>query len=189
MNFNNTDVTQYSVLLSQYCPYYYCNQSEKIVSIESDADSQCLFNRGGRLCGGCRENYSLAIGSSRCIPCSNNNNLALLIFFVAAGFLLVLFIYSFNLTVTQGWINGLIFYANIIWTYQNILLPEQVASNSAFLIMLRTIIAWINLDFGIQTCFFIGLNAYWKTWMQYIFHSISGALWQQSFFVLGIQLS
>ena len=170
IEFNNTDVTQYSILLSQYCPYYYCNQSEKTVSIESDADSQCLFNRGGRLCGDCRENYSLAIGSSRCIPCSdNNNNLVLLVFFVAAGFLLVLLIYAFDLTVTQGWINGLIFYANIIWTYQNILLTEQVESNSALIIMLRTIIAWINLDFGIQTCFFIGLNAYWKTWMQYTF--------------------
>ena len=116
-----------------------------------------------------RENYSLAIGSSNCIPCSNNN-LALLIFFAAAGFLLVFFFHVFNLTIAQGMINGLIFYANIIWTYEGILLPKQVETlSNGFLVFLRTIIAWINLDFGIQTCFFIGLNAYWKTWMQYIF--------------------
>ena len=170
IEFNSTDVTQYSIFLGQYCPYDYCNQSEKVVNIESDANSQCLFNRGGRLCGGCRENYSLAVGSSRCIPCSNNNNLALLVFFVAAGFLLVFFIHAFNLTVTQGWINGFVFYANILWAYQSILLPKQVESHDgAFLIFVRTIIAWINLDFGIETCFFVGLNAYWKTWMQYVF--------------------
>ena len=29
--------------------------------------------------------------------------------------------------------------------------------------------AWLNLDFGIQTCFVIGLNAFWKTWLQYLF--------------------
>ena len=53
IEFNDTNVTQYTIFLAQYCPYDYCNQSEKAVSIESDADSQCLFNREGKLCGGC----------------------------------------------------------------------------------------------------------------------------------------
>ena len=65
-------------------------------------------------------------------------------------------------------INGLIFYANIVWTYQSILFPHQVESNPV-LKFLRTFIAWINLDFGIQICFFEGLNAFLKTWLQYIF--------------------
>ena len=29
--------------------------------------------------------------------------------------------------------------------------------------------SWLNLDFGIQTCFINGLNAFWKTWLQYLF--------------------
>ena len=29
--------------------------------------------------------------------------------------------------------------------------------------------AWLNLDFGIQTCFVTGLDAFWKTWLQYLF--------------------
>ena len=66
------------------------------------------------LCGGCRDGFSLAIGSSRCIPCSNNSYLALLIFFSAAGFLLVFLIsVLIDLTVSCGMINGLILYANI----------------------------------------------------------------------------
>ena len=89
--------------------------SNKPYDLQDDPDSQCAFHRAGRLCGGCKKNYSLAIASSHCIHCPNNNNLSLLIFFAAAGILLVLFISALNLTVTQGLINGFIFYANIVW--------------------------------------------------------------------------
>ena len=161
--------TNQGITFAYYCPMDYCNSSKELsVDLEDDSDTQCAFNRAGTLCGGCRDNYSLAIGSSHCIHCPNNNNLALLIFFAAAGFLLVFFISVFNLTVTQGMINGLIFYANIVWAYQDVLFTRQVET-SKFFIFLKTFIAWLNLDFGIQTCFIDGLNTYWKTWLQYIF--------------------
>lgn len=174
------NVTEYIIYLAQYCPFDYCNSSKKVVNLQNDTDAQCLFSHAGRLCGGCKENYSLAIGSSHCILCPQNNiNLLLLTFFAAAGILLVFFISVFNLTVTQGKINGLILYANIILTYQSILFPKQVESNPA-LAFLRVFIAWLNLDFGIQVCFFKGLNAFWKTWLQYLFPfytwSIAGAI-------------
>ena len=160
--------TDSTVFIAQYCPFDYCNTSTKTVNFQYDSDTQCTFNRAGKLCGGCKKNYSLAIGSSHCIHCPNNNNLALLIFFAIAGFLLVCFIGAFNFTVTQGMINSLIFYANIIWIYQSILFSQQVKSNY-FLVFLRILIAWVNLDLGIQTCFVTRLNAYWKTWLQYLF--------------------
>ena len=97
-----------------HCPFSYCKPCEKDINLHSP-DDQCAFNRAGVLCGGCAKNYSLAIGFSNC---PNNNNLALLIFFVVAGILLVLIVVALNLTVTQGIINGLIFYVNIIWAYQ-----------------------------------------------------------------------
>ena len=86
--------------------------------MEIDPDAQCVFNHAGVLCGGCKENYSLAIGSSRCIKCSSNSYVALFIVFAAAGLLLVIFIFSLNLTISQGLINGLVFYANIVWDYK-----------------------------------------------------------------------
>ena len=156
------------IVYSQYCPFNYCDGKSQQVDLKDDSDIQCAFNRAGRLCGGCKDNYSLAIGSSHCIHCPNNNNLALLIFFAAAGFLLVVFISVFNLTVTQGMINGLIFYANIVWVYQCIFFPEEQKLNS-LLVFLKTFIAWVNLDFGIETCFVNGLTAFWKTWLQFIF--------------------
>ena len=156
------------ITYSKQCPLDYCDRNGlKEIILRKEPDIQCRFNRADRLCGGCRENYSLAIGSSHCIHCPNNNNLALLVFFAAAGFLLVFFLTAFNLTVTQGMINGLIFYANIVWTYQRVFFPPTEVN--VVVTILKTIIAWINLDFGIETCFVNGLTAFWKTWLQFIF--------------------
>ena len=166
------NVTEAGVLYGKYCPFNYCNAKNQQIDLKDDSDSQCAFNRAGRLCGGCKEGYSLAIGSSHCIRCPKNNNLALLIFFAAAGLLLVFFISAFNLTVTQGMINGLIFYANVLWAHQGLLFPQQTGANGVALTLMatgRTFIAWLNLDFGIQICFFNGLTAFWKTWLQYLF--------------------
>ena len=109
-----------ALLFSTHSPFSYCEPDGKHINL-SNPDSQCTSNHAGILCSGCKINYSLTIGSSRCIHCPNSNNLALLIFFAVAGVLVVLVIAGLNLTVTQGMINGLIFYANIVWAYQNIL--------------------------------------------------------------------
>ena len=82
--------------------------------------------------------------------------------------MLVFFIGVLNVTVTEGKINGLIFYANIVWTYKDIFFT-QVGGKNAVMIFLKTFIAWLNLDFEIETCFVKGLTAFWKTWLQYIF--------------------
>ena len=34
---------------------------------------------------------------------------------------------------------------------------------------LSVFIAWLNLDFGIETCFYNGLDAYTNTWLQFVF--------------------
>ena len=88
--------------------------------------------------------------------------MALLLAFAAAGVLLVFFILALNLTVTQGLINGVIFYANIVWAYKIVLLPLERQENH-WLVFLQIFLAWLNLDIEIESCFFVGLNAYWKT--------------------------
>ena len=168
------------LLFSTHCPFSYCKPNGQQINL-GNPDSQCALNRAGILCSSCKANYSLAIGSSHCIHCPNNNNLALLIFFAVAGVLLVLIIAVLNLTVTQGMINGLIFYANLIWAYQSILLPSDFGRE---LIIHKTFIAWLNLDFGIETCFFRGMNAYSKAWLQFVFPFYTAGL-----FLLGIRYS
>ena len=133
-----------------------------------DPSKQCAFNRTGVLCGACMGNLSLAIGSSRCIKCPNNHNVALLLAFAAGGVFLVLFILALNPTVTQGFINRVIFYANIVWVYKIVLLPIEMQENN-WLFFLQIFVVGLNLDFGIESCFFAGLDVYWKTWLQFLF--------------------
>ena len=156
------------IMYNRFCPLLYCKSGNKTVNIGDDPSKQCASNRTGILCGACKDSFSLAIGSSRCIECPNSHNVALLLAFAAAGVLLVFFILALNLTATQGLINGIIFYANIVWAYKIILFPADIEANYLF-IFLRVFIAWFNLDFGIETCFFAGLDAYWKTWLQFLF--------------------
>ena len=158
------------IICNEFCPVDYCTFTSTWIDIANNPDTQCAHNRAGRLCGGCKENYSIAIGSSRCIYCPNSNNLALLLFFLLAGVLLVLFITALNFTVTQNAISGLIFYANIVWIYRNIFFPKsQETNHTPLLVFLKTFIAWMNLDFGIETCFIQGLTAFWKQWLQFVF--------------------
>ena len=162
-----------SFVFNQYCPYDYCSPDNISIDLRSP-DSQCAHNHSGVLCGGCKDNHSLALGSSRCLPC-NNHNISLLTVFILAGIILVLFIKALDLTVARGTINGLIFFANIVWTNKSILFPTPEPSLFVFHI-LQTFIAWLNLDLGIETCFFDGLDAYWKTWIQFYFQFMSGPL-------------
>ena len=156
-----------SILVSNYCPFNYCKK--KTVSLNISApDEQCDLNHSGILCGACLTNLSLAIGSSRCLNCPDNYRTLLLIAFAAAGIVLVLFIKILDLTVTTGTLNGLLLYSNIIWANQSILFPEE-SETSHLLKFLKTFIAWLNLDLGIETCFIQYLDGYWKTWLQFVF--------------------
>lgn len=60
---------------------------------------------------------------------------------------LVLFVKLLDLTVADGFINGLVFYCNIVWINKDILLPSNRAGTG----FLRVFLAWFNLDVGITT--------------------------------------
>ncbi len=167
---NNSNSSVISVYSS--CPFDYCNYNALDVEL-TNPDSQCALNHSGVLCGGCAEGLSLALGSHRCMDCSNNGNIAWLLLFIVGGIVLVLFIKILDLTVSQGTINGLIFYANVVWINQGIFFPNLNGHNNEFLsklfVIMKGFIAWLNLDFGIEICFFDGFDAYWKTWLQFAY--------------------
>ena len=98
------DATNTTSSYSKQCPLVYCNPDYLQVNLSNvdGADVQCLHHRSGVLCGGCRKNYSLAIGSSNCLADCSNRYLSLLAVFAVAGVLLVLAIKYLNLTVTSG---------------------------------------------------------------------------------------
>ena len=155
-----------SITMQKRCPFDYCFTHLTGVDLRYP-DTQCAMNHAGILCGACKKGFSLALGTNICLSCSGNKNLGLLLFFVLAGVLLVVFIKILNMTISQGTINGLVFYANVAWAYQNIFFPKNI-SNTWFSLM-RVFIAWLNLDFGIKTCFVDGLTGYVKIWLQFAF--------------------
>ena len=164
------------VIVHEHCPFGYCKQDPVNVDL-TNPDTQCAYNRSGTLCGACKPNFSLGLGGSQCLPNCLNKYLSLLIPFALAGFALVFFIKILNLTVSQGTINGLIFYANIVTANRSVFFPAQ---HNKFLSFLFVFISWLNLDLGIETCFIEGLDGYWKTWLQFVFPfyvwAIAGAI-------------
>ena len=66
-----------------------------------------------------------------------------------------------NLTVTNGAINGFVFYVNIISINTSVFFSEFTPS--------YTVISLANLDLGIQACFYNGMDDYAKMWLQLTF--------------------
>ena len=149
------------LILHPFCPYDYCI-FQTVVFPLNNSDTQCAFDRSGLLCGACKKGYSLVLGTSQCKHCTNGY-LALLFPFALMGLALVFFLFVCQLTVASGTLSGLVFYANIVRVNRTIFLP--VESTNAFSVF----IAWLNLDFGIQVCFYNGMDAYSKTWLQFVF--------------------
>ena len=143
------------------CPLNYCSKERKDINLYNP-DEQCNSNRSGLLCGSCEKGFSFILGSSQCKKC-NNKYLALLIPFALAGVALVILLFVLNLTVTTGTLHGLIFYANIVAANYQIFFPPNIN------ILAGIFIAWLNLDLGIETCFYHGMDAYSKLWLQFVF--------------------
>jgi len=123
------------------------------------------MNHSGILCGGCKANLSMVFGSSRCLQCSHWW-LLLIPVFALAGIILVFLLTTLNLTVSIGVINGLIFYANITRANMAVFFPP---TNNTAVLVLSVFIAWLNLDIGVDVCFYHGLDMFAKTLLQLVF--------------------
>ena len=143
------------------CPFDYCQLSDTISL--SHPDQQCSNNHSGVICGGCQDNHSIALGSSKCLKCASSYAFAWLIpVFAVAGLALVALQWVCNMTTAHGTLNGLIFYANVVSIN-----GLTSLNNCSIHLILSVFIAWVNLDFGVETCFYSGMNTYQKTWLQF----------------------
>ena len=151
------------LIVHEHCPFDYCRPDSFDLDLE-DPDEQCAFNHSGILCGACQHNLSHVYGTSACRECSSLWALLWVPLIALAGIALVVLLVVLNLTVSVGTINGLIFYANIVRANHATFFPPDTTNS-----FLSWFIAWINLDLGIETCFYNGLDAYVKTWLQFVF--------------------
>ena len=149
--------------ISPSCPLQYCLPHASYLNFLTP-NSQCQFNRSGLLCGQCQQNLSAIFGSSNCQLCSNIY-LLLIIPITIAGLLLVFILFCINLTVTDGIINAFIMYTNIIGINDHVFFTDTKHVFTPAYIF----ISLANLDLGIQTCFYNGMDDYAKMWLQLAF--------------------
>ena len=158
--YSDTDDNATCLIVAE-CPLDYC-ESDSVAFTVNDTNNQCQYGRSGTLCGECGSELSLMLGSNRCGKC-HNGYIALIIPFALFGIALVACLILLNLTVAVGTINGLIFYANVVKLYESSFFPYGSIP------FLSQFISWLNLDFGIRTCFYNGMDSYGKVWLQYTF--------------------
>jgi len=158
INTNNN----YTYKVSSHCPFDHCLPHSSHLNL-SNPDHQCQFNRTGVLCGRCKEGLSTVFGTSQCKQCSNYY-LFLLLLFILAGIAVIMLLFVSNFNVVNGSINGIIFYANIVSINSPVFFPRYEPTKYVY-----GLTSLLNLDLGVQVCFYNGMDDYAKIWLQLIF--------------------
>ena len=146
-----------------------CHYVTDMLVTAEDIDIQCKEGRTGLGCGSCLGNYSVVLGTDNCMKCSDSY-LGLVPLYMLAVILLIFFLTAFNVTITNGYLNCFIFYANFIYINRN----EFFSAFSKYEVT-RLMITWLNLDLGIEVCLFNGMTMIQKTWLQlgYVFYMLT----------------
>ena len=144
------------------CIYDYCEPATE-VNI-SDFDLQCAegYNRKGFLCSTCKEGYSVVFGSNRCKQCSNSF-FSLILAFGAAGIFLILLVSILNITLSEGYLNGVLFYSHIVNIFVNELFPPKKFK------IIAIPMALLSLNLGFEVCFYNGMTSLTRVVLQFIF--------------------
>ena len=152
------------VAFSKYCPLDYCKKTDIWIPTDRnniDQDLQCHFNRTGLLCGQCPHGMSATLSDSTCRVHCSNYDLVEVILFLGLGIVVIAVLMLLNITITQGTISGVIFYANIIHIHKSIFFEDNTLKP------LKIVVSWINMDSGISACLYKGMDSYTKAWLQY----------------------
>ena len=162
LNTSHTDKCDL-ISYSEHCPDGRCsgNITSNMSSLIKGAI--CVEGREGRVCGRCKANYSFSLGFSKCISnekCSTWSVLLIILAYLLSGIFLVVFFSFFNLTVSEGTINGLLFYTSCAQDSFNYL---HTPAHSLYFT------SWLNLESGFQVCFYRGMTAYQKVWLEFSF--------------------
>ena len=150
-------------LASHQCVLNYCQTGDVNVT-NGQFFQQCSdgYNRKGILCGECEDGHSVQLGSNACKRC-HNYYLFLILFFVAAGFLVIFVIGRLGMTVSVGYINCILFYCNIVAPFLPYIVPQETGHPYSI------VISMINLNMGIPVCFFNGMTALHSAFLNFVF--------------------
>ena len=134
----------------------------------------CYHTRSGPLCGGCKKEHgkstSVMFGSIKCGTCSSLW-LWTIPLYAIAGLMLVVVLFKLRLTLTNGTLNAVIFYAHaanigIMQGFQYIT-DEKVVW--PFVSILKVFLSMLNLNLGFPLCFFHEMDELWKAGLSLLF--------------------
>jgi len=77
------------------------------------------------------------------------------------GIAFIMFLFISNFTVVEGSINGLIFYTDVVSINGPVFFPSYEPTKYIYVLT-----SFLNLDLGIEVCFYNGMNDYAKMWLQ-----------------------
>ena len=155
-NSSNNSIIAYADI----CPVGFCKEGLSSVNVLI-ADSLCEIHRTGILCGRCTDGYSEMLGSTECGKCSNMGILSLLAMAVL-GLIIVLFFFTFRVTVSESYLAGYFFYSAMIM----VSIREDIIQTDQPLIGLFYGI--LNMEFGFKHCVYNGMNNLAKTSLNYV---------------------
>ena len=153
------------------CIFKYCKPGQRSIKIvspqieEVNFDVQCNsnMNRVGFLCSGCNEGFSAVLGTRRCRRCSNWYILLFPVFIIL-GIIAIVAIRYLNINITAGFINGAIFYSNIVSIYGDTLIPDASLTNGPI-----TFVSFLTLNLGFETCLHDKMTTLERVWWQLSF--------------------
>ena len=134
----------------------------------------CYHTRSGPLCGGCKKEHgksmSVMFGSIKCGTCSSLW-LWTIPLYAIAGLMLVVVLFKLRLTLTNGTLNAVIFYAHAanigILQQFHYITDEKVVR--PLVSILKVFLSMLNLNLGFPLCFFHEMDELWKAGLSLLF--------------------
>ena len=174
----SSDCYIYCQYKSDYNTFLINHSSENVSIMIADSsnfrtkESLCSDNREGPLCSQCIPGYSVTFGSLRCAKCSNWWLLTLIVYGLA-GPLLIYLLYTLNLTLTTGKLNGIIFYSQImnvnVPTRYHAAIGYKVADIFQSFVIGVLFLINLKINFNVSLCFYDGMTELWKTGLGLLF--------------------
>jgi len=165
-------------VVQQACPLDYClmikNLKLSTNSTVFDSDQQCQKQRTGALCGKCKHPMSLSLGTSHCRNCTHvsfPSTIGISALYAVCGILVVVFLWLFNITITQGTFSGFLFYSNIFYVFREALTTSRKPDTHLIRfskILFHVVIGPTNLVTYINSCFYNGLDMTGHIWINFL---------------------
>ena len=159
------NITEMKGWTLEKCVFDYCDSGDDYVIQYGQFDVQCRkeYNRKGILCGECQEGYSIQLGTNKCAKCNNLGILWFVAFFLI-GMGIISLIGRLGLSVSYGYINSLMFFANVIGPFRTTLSTNIVFDYLFFPINI------LNGEFiATQSCIFNGMTSLDLMFINFLF--------------------